>query len=829
MLELCPVARSRARVAHAALLVACAAVLLVPSGRAGVLVPFELDAADLGRRIAATRFGATHLLAPGDVAPTLGDLGMGELPFTAMALAFRALGLGAAVGRLPVAIFALAGAAAVWAFSARFARPRVAAAAVVVLVTCPLFALHARTMIGDGVTLGSFALAWCGLAGAQIEHQRRRVAGWLAAAALGLVAGYLARGALLGLAAPLLAAGLGGLVARRGEGAPRDRAAWVLLALGAGAVVAFVWRASPVAAARGDDVLRAVGMTLDGAPAEEATFDRTVRQIGHAVFPWSAFLPLAIGRLFARPPSPPSGAAETPPAEGDPVRLHVLAALVVTLLATAAVVPWSGDLPWIGVPAVAIAIGVAIDDLADRGPVDATAALVTVALGAVIALDLVRDPDRALAALSVADAGLPPGLEARATPWIAAAALGTLVPLGVAMLPAVDLPEGGPSALARRLRRRAALARRVVLEAWDGWLAFLLVVVEAALAGLAAMVLAGRWLGWDVVLRLSRPTTRLFLHGFWLVPAMALALPAIVIGARVALALVARRLATSVPAVALALAGAAAAAYAVGFHGEVAARSSPEEALDAHAALRRDGEPLGLFGFGAELARFHGAHDARLLADVDEASAWLVGGAPGERRWMVLPAAELPRLNAAHRARGGRNVPVARATGEAVLVASDLRGAPDENPLRDVVLDEVPTPQRRVEADLDGALQLLGWEVRDAAGALVTEVSAGPRYHARFFLRSTAPLATSYRPFLHVERAKLRWNGDDTFVDRAYPASLWRTGDVVVLACDVQLEPNFGPGAYDVWFGFFAPGGRLPVLAGPARGDRVHMGTLAVR
>ena len=109
------------------------------------------------------------------------------------------------------------------------------------------------------------------------------------------------------------------------------------------------------------------------------------------------------------------------------------------------------------------------------------------------------------------------------------------------------------------------------------------------------------------------------------------------------------------------------------------------------------------------------------------------------------------------------------------------------------------------------------------------DVSAGPRYRARFFLRSTAPLPASYRPFLHVERAKLRWNGDDTFVDHAYPPSLWRPGDVVVLECEVQLDPNFGPGAYDVWFGFFAPGGRLPVIAGPARGDRVHMGTLEVR
>lgn len=838
MLEVCPVARSRARAAHAALLVASAALLLAPLGRAGVAVPFELDAADLGRRIAATRFGDSRLLAPGDVAPTLGDLGMGELPFTAMALAFRAVGLGATAARLPVALFAVAGLLAVWAFCSRFTRPRVAAAAAVVLVTCPLFTLHARTMLGDGVTIGSFALAWCGLAGAQLEGASRRAVPWLATAALGLLAGYLARGALLGLAAPLLAAGLGGLgAAALGRGAQRAsaRSAVALLVAGAAATAAFVWGAAPIAAARGDEVLRVVGMALDGAPAAEGTFDRIARHIGHAVFPWTAIAPFAVGRLLTRAPAASVAPWDAPFDHADAVRLHALAALVVTFLVTSSVVPWAGALPWLGVPALALAIGIAFDDLARRAPVDASAALVTAALGVVVALDLVRDPGRALAGLAVTDAALPPGLEGSATRWIAAATLGTLVPLGLALLPPLDLPDGGVRPAARELARRAALAWRAVLGAWQGWLAFLLVVVEAALAGLAAMVLVGRWLGWDAVLRLSRPMTRLFLHGFWLAPAVVLATPALVVGARAALALIARRLAIAPSAIAVAVAAASAAAYSVGFLGDVAVRMSPRDALDAHAARSRTGEPLGLLGFGVKLAHFHGVREARVLPDPDEACRWLLEGEPGARRWLLVTAAELAPLNAAHRARTGRNVPVARAAGEAVLVTSDAGIDPDENPLRDVVLDRPPSPHRPVDADLDGALRILGWEVVDDGGAPVSEVSAGTRYRARFHLRSTAPLAPSYRPFLHVERARLRWNGDEAFVDRGYPPSLWRPGDVVVLECELELDPNFGPGSYDVWFGFFAGGGRgegtgrLPVIAGPARGDRVHMGTLEVR
>ena len=57
---------------------------------------------------------------------------------------------------------------------------------------------------------------------------------------------------------------------------------------------------------------------------------------------------------------------------------------------------------------------------------------------------------------------------------------------------------------------------------------------------------------------------------------------------------------------------------------------------------------------------------------------------------------------------------------------------------------------------------------------------------------------------------------------------LWQPGDIVVDGYDLELEPNFLPGAYKVYFGFFAGKQRMPVLRGNHRDNRVYAGTLQV-
>src|SRR4051812_45330398 len=81
------------------------AFLFAPIKKLGIWDPYELDAADLARRVAIWAFklpgtsaaGADLPSAKGDplflegaqnAMPTLSDLRMGELPFTSMALSF---------------------------------------------------------------------------------------------------------------------------------------------------------------------------------------------------------------------------------------------------------------------------------------------------------------------------------------------------------------------------------------------------------------------------------------------------------------------------------------------------------------------------------------------------------------------------------------------------------------------------------------------------------------------------------------------------------------------------------------------------------------------
>src|SRR5262245_37901953 len=92
----------------------------------GAWDPVEADAADLGRRIAVHTFGAQHLARPEDVAvgPTLTDLGTGELAYTSMALSFRVFGFHEWAGRLPLALFAIAGAMSLYAVVHRLVGPR---------------------------------------------------------------------------------------------------------------------------------------------------------------------------------------------------------------------------------------------------------------------------------------------------------------------------------------------------------------------------------------------------------------------------------------------------------------------------------------------------------------------------------------------------------------------------------------------------------------------------------------------------------------------------------------------------------------------------------
>src|SRR3954471_1898343 len=146
-----------------ALLVA-AFSLFLPLASSGIWDPPEREVAELARRIAQNLLGAHDLAVVGanNEVPTRGELGRGELPFTSIAAGFRVFGLHEWAGRLPLALWGVLGLLATYLLVRRLADRRSAWFAVLVLSTMPLYFLHARTMLGDIVTMASLSLAISG-------------------------------------------------------------------------------------------------------------------------------------------------------------------------------------------------------------------------------------------------------------------------------------------------------------------------------------------------------------------------------------------------------------------------------------------------------------------------------------------------------------------------------------------------------------------------------------------------------------------------------------------------------------------------------------------
>lgn len=811
--------------------------IVLPLGRAGAWDPLELDAADLGRRIAVHALGSSELARAGDPPslPTLSDLGSGELPFTAIASAFASFGVGDVTGRLPAASAGVCGVLALHALVARLVGARAALYACTVLVTMPLFAMHARSMAGESILLASFTLALAGFGLAAVESSGRRFAAALTLGVLGLVGGFLSRGLLLGVATPLLSVGLAVLVA--GEhltahgGSNRRRYGATLL--GGGLLALGVYLAVALPKVGMDLPLpRLVGSSLDVPAGRAASFDRVLRQLGHALFPWAALVPFALARMFSAVPR----AIPAARAAGDGfLRILLLSATGVGLSAHALLVPWSGLVPFVAVAALAASVGVAFADLERGAPRSVTTALGAAVLGAVLYLDLARGPGRALAAFTIDEGALDRIADPGA--WLPAAS--ALFVTGVA-LAFVDRRAARArvreQALALRMRRylrESALGVRgaasALGDAWHGNLLFAAVLAEAALVGLGAMLWLGRLLAWPSIQRLPASSSAIGLHAWWAVPAFALGgLLGLVLlrdGFRALAAL------AGVPRsrVAMAAAVLAAALWSLGHQTALAARLSPREAFAAYVREAKPGDELALLG----LSPGAGAHHlGRALPDFRDASSafrWFAA-TDSTRRFLVFKRKHLAELNSMHRGLFRAQLPLlAEPSADALLACSDLGSRPSQNPLDRFFRDERPALSRQLGAVLDDRLEILGWEVLDASGSSVERLSARRPYVMRVVYEVRAPMPAGYDAFFHIDGQDRRHNGDHPLLEGAYPTQLWQPGDVLVDDHPFELGANFGPGTYWLFLGLNAGTTRLPVTKGDHRDDRVVAGKIEVR
>jgi hypothetical protein len=268
------------------------------------------------------------------------------------------------------------------------------------------------------------------------------------------------------------------------------------------------------------------------------------------------------------------------------------------------------------------------------------------------------------------------------------------------------------------------------------------------------------------------------------------------------------------------------------YYPALANQLSPKEVFESYRRVC-PGAPLAMLGVGGRTAAYYAGGQPQTLTDPGGAFRWLTAE-PSQRRCLALKAEELPQLNRLWREKADprANLPILDARSSQILLASSLLndGEKNESPLASILLTAPPSPQRRLDANMDDKLEVIGFDLADERGRLVDAISPGRTYHMKTYYRVLAPVATEWEAFIHIDGYHRRHNGDHKPTNGKYPMSLWLPGDLVMDDHEFKLEPNFTPGSYTIYFGLFVGDTRLKVKSGPNDGDnRINGGPLRVQ
>jgi 4-amino-4-deoxy-L-arabinose transferase-like glycosyltransferase len=819
-------------VAPVLVLVLSCASLAIPIAGYGIWDPHELRSIDLARRIAIHWFGGADLELDGvtNTLPSRGEVDRGELPFSSMAVGLRLFGLSAWAGRLPLCVWAMLGLVATYVLVARLADRVAAALSVLVLATMPLYFVQARTMLGDGVTMASAAIALSGLTLSIFDSRPALIrCVWLAVGLLGLVAGGFTRGLLLGVAVPALGVGLGFLVVRLTGALPPQRIAAAIgggiFAVGASAT-AFGLMALRRALDAPEHYFAALGFGYSP-PATAPTFDAVVHQLGHGLFPWSGLLPLALARLSLST----SGGSASAVVAG--LRATLLMVVAVAVTAWGGLAPFAGILPFGAVAPLAVVIALVLRDFDLGAPASRAFGLSAAAIAVLLLLDFKNFPEELLSVFGLAGLKFPDSFREVGTTFFAAATLG-----GFSLLFFATQERTHKDAPVFDVEEYLGWFR-TLRDLWNGNLLFGLLVVEAAALGFLAFDLLGQH-----VAALERFVTQseilrpLALWGFAIIPGM-VALPVVVMAARDVLRSLDRARASKKSHGLLPNRGTLGAVGVVAFgaslslvyYPALADQLSPQESYEAYRRFAKPGEPLGMIGPSSSLATHYAGRGVISFRGQEEAYRWLLE--PGGRRFLVLRADGLAGLNARYRSRvsGKSNLPVLDAhSSEILLVSNELHpGERSDNPLDAYLLGQEPRPTRKLDANLGDQLDVLGWDVTDLDDLPVSDVIPSRRYRFVIYYRVVARISGAWETFVHIDGFQRRFNGDHKTLDGRYAFALWQVGDFIADRHDIELEPNFTPGTYQVYFGLYSGSRRLAVKRGAHQDDRVQGGPLVVR
>lgn len=300
-----------------------------------------------------------------------------------------------------------------------------ARAAVIVLATLPIFVVHASALLPDLLTFSAVAVAFAAFALAAEPHltlglvkRGALVLVGALAVALGVACrGWLA-GALVPLA-PLIVRAYEGLPeASRSHEPPEKRGLWALR-VGVSLVAALVL-------VRGARELLAQPSFV----ASAVTFDAPLASAMHALFPWSAVLPLAWSSL-ARGDRGRAGVRS--------LRASVLVGLALAYAVGLAAARAGATVPFVAPSLVAVAVGLTVRDLdaSRERAVSPRACLASLVFALLLARDAWLFPEGALAPFS--GGALPSAVLPRIPPLVSITALTLVTGLVVLTLPRLGL------------------------------------------------------------------------------------------------------------------------------------------------------------------------------------------------------------------------------------------------------------------------------------------------------------------------------------------------------------------------------------------------------
>ena len=326
------------------------------------------------------------------------------------------------------------------------------------------------------------------------------------------------------------------------------------------------------------------------------TFDLVIHYLGHSLFPWSAFIPFAVGRLFRKPPTnADDGGAE---ARASAARLLMIVGSTVAFGVYSLMAPKVGYLAF-GAPSLLAAIAaISIRDFERGAPASRALGVGVAVLAALFYRDYVMFPEKGLSVFAVNNPTFPDSFKDHAGMLILASGALFTVVVFFAWLEEQNRPYF-------KLEDYLAWPRALV-GAWGGNLLLALLALWVGLALLAAWVFLGlRFLHAKSVLQLGVQLRQVSLNGFWVLPLLFFAPVWGIMAVRDAFRLFFDKTRISRGMATLAAGLLTGGLLSFVYYPALAAQLSPKEVFESYQRLHKREEPLGLLGVGGKSATYY--------------------------------------------------------------------------------------------------------------------------------------------------------------------------------------------------------------------------------